>query len=232
MYTHCASGLVCEIGDIDEFCDFLRKETAPETHIVETTPSKKSSGLDLNSPEKGPKPGGMSMFESLGDVNVGESKQEAAAMAEITPGQPMLGLLEIDDRKTPKKAAATRKVAAATRRACKGERGNSKSSKQIGNLATRRKGGAAKVGGASGNFKTAKYRVATTLRNTGLKMPAFYSTPDEFGCGKCRYGRLGCEKCRAKKDWKLTYHIYDKDGKVELVWSKRSEEDSNELGDV
>ena len=52
MYTHCASGLVCEIGDIDEFCDFLRKETAPETHIVETTPSKKSSGLDLNSSEK------------------------------------------------------------------------------------------------------------------------------------------------------------------------------------
>ena len=139
----------------------------------------------------------------------------------------MPGWLAIEDRTTPQVAAATPNV-------CKGEKGSIKCLKTIVKPATRignggRKGGAAAVGGSGGSLR---YRVVKSLRNTGCQMPTDYSVPDNFGCSKCRKARLGCDRCRSQKDWKLVYHIYDATKKVELIWSRRSDEESNELGDV
>jgi len=193
---------------------------------AETAPQTPRFGIESGSSEHQPQPVNrescISMFTTI--------QQQEDALAEVKSGRTMPCWLAIEDKTTPQVAAATPNV-------CEGEDGIVKCSETIVNPATRignggeanRKRGAATVGVVDCGAKAAKYIVVQSLRHTGLHLPADFSTPDQFGCTKCRMSQIGCGKCRSKKDWKLSYRIYSPGNKVELEWSRCSEEDINEL---
>ena len=64
------------------------------------------------------------------------------------------------------------------------------------------------------------YKIVESLWRTGCRLPAKFSTPTKLGCSKCRYASVGCRRCREKNKLKLSFKIFDADGRVELVWTK------------
>ena len=92
--------------------------------------------------------------------------------------------------------------------------------KEVGNIVQNRKsvgkGGATPKRKAKGD----SYTVVDSLWQTGWHLPPKFSTPTKLGCSKCRWVSIGCGRCRGKKKLKLSFRIFDADGRVELVWTK------------